>query len=232
MPRFLLKLSGEALGGGEFGIDPEVLERICNEIKMLRENAVELAIVLGGGNLFRGQKLAERGMDRVVGDRMGMLATIMNGLACGDFLSRQGVPAQVFSASGIAGIVSGYHRDQALQAMSQGQVAILTGGTGNPFFTTDTAACLRGIELGVDAVLKATNVDGVYDADPRDNPEAARFSSITYDEVLKRELGVMDLTAIVICKEQNMPLVVFDMNDPGNLGRVVRGEDVGTRVVL
>jgi uridylate kinase len=170
-------------------------------------------------------------MDRVVGDRMGMLATVMNGLAMSDFLSQAGVPNQLYSSVAMAGIASGYHRDEVAETMAARSVAILSGGTGNPFFTTDTAACLRGIELGVDAVLKATNVDGVYDADPKVDANARKFDTITYTQVLQRELGVMDQTAIVLCKENDMPLVVFNMAEPGALVAIAKGENVGTRVV-
>ncbi len=231
MPNLLLKLSGEAMGGGATGIDPGALQRFAGDVKALVAEGVGLALVLGGGNLFRGEKLAASGMDRVMGDRIGMLATVMNGLAFGDFLARGGVPNKVFSSIPIAGVADGYNRDEARRIMRAGEVAILTGGTGNPYFTTDTAACLRGIELGVDAVLKATNVDGVYDADPKLEPTAKKFDTITYDEVLSRELGVMDLTAIVLCREQQMPLVVFDMHRDGALLAVARGEPEGTRVV-
>ena len=169
-------------------------------------------------------------MDRVVGDRMGMLATIMNALALGDFLTRAGIANNVFSASGIPGITPAYERDLALTALSQGRVVILSGGTGNPFFTTDTAACLRGIELSTDAVLKATNVDGVYSADPKKDPNATRYSQITFDQVLEQQLSVMDLTAMVLCRENAMPVVVFDVNAEGALVAISRGENVGTRV--
>ncbi len=232
MARLLLKLSGEALGGDSgFGLAPDVLAATCKNLRDMVAQGVQLALVVGGGNLFRGQHLAQAGMDRVVGDRMGMLATVMNGLALGDFLSQTGVATQVYCSAAIPGIAAGYHRDLAHRDMSEGKVVILTGGTGNPFFTTDTAACLRGIELGVDAVLKATNVDGVYDADPKSNAAATKFDTITYDEVLARGLGVMDLTAIVLCKENNMPLVVFDMLAEGALQAIARGETPGTRVV-
>ena len=170
-------------------------------------------------------------MDRVVGDRMGMLATVMNGLAMGDFLTQAGVPNSLYSSVAIAGIARGYNRDDARADMASGRVAVLSGGTGNPFFTTDTAACLRGVELGVDVVLKATNVDGVYDSDPKQNPDAQKFDTISYTEVLHRELGVMDLTAIVLCKENDMPLVVFDMLESGALAAIASGAKVGTRVV-
>ena len=231
MSRLLLKLSGESLGGttGQ-GIEPDVLEHFCREIRIAVDAGIELGVVLGGGNLFRGAALSQAGMDRVVGDRMGMLATIMNALALGDFLTRAGIANNVFSASGIPGITPAYERDLALTAMSQGRVVILSGGTGNPFFTTDTAACLRGIELSTDAVLKATNVDGVYSADPKKDPNATRYSQITFDQVLEQQLSVMDLTAMVLCRENAMPVVVFDVNAEGALVAISRGENVGTRV--
>ena len=212
------------------GIDPAVLGHFCREIKGAVNAGIELGVVLGGGNLFRGAALSEAGMDRVVGDRMGMLATIMNALALGDFLSREGIANQVFTATGIPGIAPAYERDQALSAMKQGKVLILSGGTGNPLFTTDTAACLRGIELRTDAVLKATNVDGVYSADPKKDPSATRFSRITFDQVLQQQLGVMDLTAMVLCRENQMPIVVFDVNAEGALVAISQGADIGTRV--
>tara|TARA_B100000242_G_scaffold290780_1_gene262806 strand:- start:1273 stop:1983 length:711 start_codon:yes stop_codon:yes gene_type:complete len=231
LSRLLLKLSGESLGGttGQ-GIEPDVLGHFCREIRIAVDAGIELGVVLGGGNLFRGAALSQAGMDRVVGDRMGMLATIMNALALGDFLTRAGIANNVFSASGIPGITPAYERDLALTAMSQGRVVILSGGTGNPFFTTDTAACLRGIELSTDAVLKATNVDGVYSADPKKDPNATRYSQITFDQVLEQQLSVMDLTAMVLCRENAMPVVVFDVNAEGALVAISRGENVGTRV--
>lgn len=232
MPNFLLKLSGEALGGeAGFGLEPQVLQRLAVDIKSLVDKGTGLALVLGGGNLFRGQQLAQSGMDRVVGDRMGMLATVMNGLAMGDFLSQAGVANKLFSSMAIAGLAPGYQRDEVKELMQQGVVCILSGGTGNPFFTTDTAACLRGVELGVDAVLKATNVDGVYDADPKIHAHARKFDTVSYDEVIQRQLGVMDLTAIVLCKENAMPLVVFDMLAKDVLQDIAGGKSVGTRVV-
>ncbi len=231
MTAYLLKLSGEALGGeAGTGIDPAVLEQFAVEIKQASMAGVKLSVVLGGGNLFRGASLSKAGMDRVVGDRMGMLATIMNALALGDFLRRQGVANQVMSAAAIPGMVQGYQRDTAMQAMSAGEVVILSGGTGNPYFTTDTAACLRGVELQVDSVLKATNVDGIYSADPRTDTGAQRYDAISYDEVLQKQLGVMDLTAIVLCKENNMPLIVFDAHRKGALLDLAAGQSVGTKV--
>ena len=231
MSRLLLKLSGESLGGTTGrGIEPDVLGHFCREIRIAVDAGIELGVVLGGGNLFRGAALSQAGMDRVVGDRMGMLATIMNALALGDFLTRAGIANNVFSASGIPGITPAYQRDLALTAMSQGRVVILSGGTGNPFFTTDTAACLRGIELSTDAVLKATNVDGIYSADPKKDPNATRYSQITFDQVLEQQLSVMDLTAMVLCRENAMPVVVFDVNAEGALVAISRGENVGTRV--
>ncbi len=212
------------------GIDPKVLQHVCRQIQGAVDAGIELGVVLGGGNLFRGAALSQSGMDRVVGDRMGMLATIMNALALGDFLTREGIANQVYAATGIPGIARAYERDHALSAMSQGMVAILSGGTGSPFFTTDTAACLRGIELRTDAVLKATNVDGVYSADPKQDPDARRYARITFDQVLEQQLGVMDLAAMVLCRENAMPIVVFDLSVEGSLVSISRGEDVGTRV--
>ena len=232
MPRLLLKLSGEALGGesGQ-GIDPVVLGHFCEQIKQAVTAGIELGVVLGGGNLFRGAALSQAGMDRVVGDRMGMLATIMNALALGDFLTREGIANQVYAATGIPGVAPTYERDQALENLKQGQVVILSGGTGNSLFTTDTAACLRGIELKADAVLKATNVDGVYSADPKVDPQARRYSTISFDDVLTKQLGVMDLTAMVLCRDHQMPVVVFDVSADGALVAISQGADIGTRIL-
>lgn len=232
MPRLLLKLSGEALGGesGQ-GIDPVVLGHFCRQIKQAVTAGIELGVVLGGGNLFRGAELSQAGMDRVVGDRMGMLATIMNALALGDFLTSEGIANQVYAATGIQGVAPAYERDQALEKMKRGQVVVLSGGTGNPLFTTDTAACLRGIELKVDAVLKATNVDGVYSADPKVDPQAQRYSTISFDDVLDKQLGVMDLTAMVLCRDHQMPVVVFDVSADGALVAISQGADIGTRIL-
>ncbi|MEZ5558375.1 MAG: UMP kinase [Pseudomonadales bacterium] len=231
MQRLLLKLSGEALAGaGGFGIDPGIVARLCDEMRSLNAAGVELGLVLGGGNLFRGAALQAAGMDRVTGDQMGMLATVMNGLAFRDLLDRAGVAATVFSAIELPGVAERFQRDRALAALARGEVAIFVAGTGNPFFTTDTAACLRGIEIGADAVLKATKVDGVYSADPLRDSSAQRFDELTYDEVLARNLQVMDLTAICLCRDHGMPLVVFDMQASGALTRLTRGEKVGTRI--
>jgi uridylate kinase len=229
--RLLLKLSGEALAGeAGWGIDPSIVARLCSEIAAVVRDGVQVGLVLGGGNLFRGAALQAAGLDRVTGDHMGMLATVMNGLAFRDLLRRAGVAAEVFTAIELPGVARRFSRDEAVAALESGAVAVFVAGTGNPFFTTDTAACLRGIEIGADAVLKATKVDGVYDADPMKVPGAKRFDQLDYDEVLARGLAVMDLTAICLCRDHAMPLVVFDMNEPGALARLVKGERVGTLV--
>jgi uridylate kinase len=235
--RILLKLSGEALAPGRtgpeggFGIDPAVLDRLAGEIVALQRSGGQLAVVLGGGNLFRGAALQAAGMDRVTGDHMGMLATIMNGLAFRETLQAHGASATLFSALAVPGVVAGFSRDAALAALDQGQVVVLVAGTGNPFFTTDTAACLRAIELEAEAVLKATKVDGVYSADPLEDPSATRFDELSFDETLERQLGVMDLTAICLCRDHHMPIVVFDMNAKGALTAIINGDKVGTRIV-
>jgi uridylate kinase len=230
--RVLLKLSGEALAGAAgFGIDPDIVRGACSEIAAVTAAGTQVGLVLGGGNLFRGATLQAAGMDRVTGDQMGMLATVMNGLAFRDILRAEGLAAEALSAVEIAGVVHKYQRDRALELLESGTVVIFVAGTGNPFFTTDTAACLRGIEIGAEAVLKATKVDGVYSADPHKHPDAERFDELTYDEVLARDLQVMDHTAICLCREQGMPLVVFDMGAPGTLTRIINGDKVGTRIV-
>lgn len=229
--RVLLKLSGEALvGEEEFGIDPKVLDRMALEIGQLIGIGVQVGLVIGGGNLFRGAALSAAGLDRVTGDHMGMLATVMNSLAMRDALERSNIVTKVMSAIPMSGVVEHYDRRRALRDLKGGDVVIFSAGTGNPFFTTDSAACLRGIEIEADVVLKATKVDGVYSSDPMKDPTAVRYERLTYDEVLDKKLGVMDLTAICLCRDHGMPVRVFDMNKPGALTRVVVGEDEGTLI--
>jgi len=230
--RILLKLSGEALMGDlEFGIDPKVLDRMALEIGQLRGIGVQIGLVIGGGNLFRGKQLSEAGLDRVAGDHMGMLATVMNALAMRDALERANMTTRVMSAIPMSGVVDHYDRRSAIRALDSGDIVIFAAGTGNPFFTTDSAACLRGIEINADAVLKATNVDGVYTADPKKDPEASKYDTLTYQEVLEKQLGVMDLTAICLARDHNMPLRVYDMNESGVLARLVTGGSDGTLIV-
>ncbi|SDX07140.1 UMP kinase [Marinobacter mobilis] len=229
--RVLLKLSGEALMGElDFGIDPKVLDRMALEIGALVGIGVQVGLVIGGGNLFRGAALSAAGMDRVTGDHMGMLATVMNGLAMRDALERSNIRTRVMSAIPMSGIVEHYDRRRAVRDLKDGDVVIFCAGTGNPFFTTDSSACLRGIEIEADAVLKATKVDGVYSADPMLDPTAEKYDHLTYDEVLDKKLGVMDLTAICLARDHDMPLRIFDMNQPGVLTRIVTGEPEGTLV--
>ena len=229
--RILLKLSGEVLMGElEFGIDPNVLDRMALEIGQLRGIGVQVGLVVGGGNLFRGAALQEAGLDRVSGDHMGMLATVMNGLAMRDALERANIPTTLMSAIQMSGVVEHYDRRKSMRLLEQGDVVIFAAGTGNPFFTTDSAACLRGIEIQADVVFKATKVDGVYDSDPVKNPEAVKFDRLTYDEVLEKKLGVMDLTAICLCRDHDMPVKVFDMNQPGSLLAVTLGGTDGTTI--
>lgn len=229
--RILLKLSGEALIGEElFGIDPKVLDRMALEIGQLVGIGVQVGLVLGGGNLFRGAALNAAGMDRVTGDHMGMLATVMNALAMRDALERSNIATRVMSAIPMSGVVEHYDRRNAMRYLSSGDVVIFSAGTGNPFFTTDSAACLRGIEINADAVLKATKVDGVYTDDPVTNPEAKKYDRLSYDEVIEKQLAVMDLTAICLARDHDMPLRVFNMNKPGALATVVVGGDEGTLI--
>ena len=229
--RILLKLSGEALMGAEdFGIDPKVLDRMALEIGQLIGIGVQVGLVIGGGNLFRGAALSAAGMDRVTGDHMGMLATVMNGLAMRDSLERSNIQTRVMSAITMEGVTEHYDRRKAMRYLAGGDVVIFTAGTGNPFFTTDTAACLRGIEMGADVVLKATKVDGVYDRDPMKDPNAERFDKLSYDQVLDLKLGVMDLTAICLIRDHHMPLRVFNMNKPGALLNAVVGSAEGTLI--
>ncbi|MDP2559994.1 UMP kinase [Psychrobium sp. 1_MG-2023] len=229
--RILLKLSGEALVGEQgFGIDPKVLDRMAQEIKELQELGVQVGIVLGGGNIFRGEGLAEAGMNRVVGDQMGMLATVMNGLAMRDALHRAYVNARLMSAVDLKGVCDSYNWAGAISQLKEGRVVIFSAGTGNPFFTTDSAACLRGIEIEADVVLKGTKVDGVYSDDPVKNPEAEMYRELDYSTVLEKELKVMDLSAFTLARDHNMPIKVFNMNKPGALRSVIMGDDVGTLI--
>jgi uridylate kinase len=229
--RVLLKLSGEALmGDADFGIHPEVISRFAKEISELSTQGVELGIVIGGGNIFRGAGLAASGMDRVSGDHMGMLATVMNALALQDALEQHGAFCRVMSAIRINEVCEDYLRRRAIRHLEKGRVVIFAAGTGNPFFTTDSAASLRAVEIGAELMLKATQVDGVYSADPRTNPDAILYSELSYDEVINKRLGVMDTTAVVMCQEQQMPLRVFDVHKAGNLTKIIYGQDVGTLV--
>ncbi|WP_417658454.1 UMP kinase [Pseudidiomarina sp.] len=229
--RVLLKLSGEALMGDEpFGIDAKVLDRMAQEIKELVELGVQVGLVIGGGNLFRGEGLAKAGMNRVVGDHMGMLATVMNGLAMRDALHRAFVNARLMSAIELAGVCDSYNWADAISLLKSGRVVIFSAGTGNPFFTTDSAACLRGIEIEAELVLKGTKVDGVYSADPVTNPNAKLFRRISYNDVLEQQLKVMDLAAFTLARDHNLPIRVFNMNKPGVLRAVIMGEEEGTLI--
>lgn len=229
--RILLKLSGEALMGDiAYGIDSTVLDRIAKEITALVDMSIEVGLVIGGGNLFRGAQLSEAGLGRVTGDQMGMLATLMNALAMRDALERAGKPARIMSAIPMSGVVDHYDRRKAIYHLEQKRVVIFAAGTGNPFFTTDSAAALRGIEIEADVVLKATKVDGVYSADPIKDPTATFYPRLTYDEVLLKGLQVMDLTAICLCRDQHMPLRVYNIRKPGALAQVVQGYDEGTLI--
>jgi uridylate kinase len=229
--RILLKLSGEALLGHEqYGIDPAVIKRLAGEITAVKALGVEAGLVIGGGNIFRGAGLAKAGMDRVTADHMGMLATVINALALQDALESQGVLARVMSALQIHEVCEDYIRRRAIRHLEKGRVVILAAGTGNPFFTTDTAASLRAIEIGADVLIKATKVDGVYSADPITDADAKRYTHLSFDQVLSDKLEVMDATAIVMCRDNNVPLIVFDQNQPGALVRIVCGEPLGTTV--
>lgn len=229
--RILLKLSGESLMGEQhYGIDPVRLGQYAEQIKAAAGSGVEIAIVIGGGNIFRGMQGAAKGFDRVKGDQMGMLATVINSLALSSALTSIGQAAQVFTALNMYPIGEYYSKWKAIEAMREGKIAILSGGTGNPFFTTDTGAALRGVEVEADVMLKGTRVDGIYTADPEKDPTATKFQEISYDEVYTRGLKVMDLTATALCKENGLPIVVFDMDTPGNLAKVLAGENIGTLV--
>ena len=229
--RLLLKVSGEALlGSAGYGIDPVVIKRIADEIREVVELGVQVGLVLGGGNIFRGAGLAEAGVDRVTGDHMGMLATVINALALQDALEQNGTDARVMSALQIHDVCEDYIRRRAIRHLEKGRVVIFAAGTGNPFFTTDTAASLRAIEVGADLLIKATKVDGIYSADPVIDPDAIRYTELSFDYVLMEKLNVMDATAIVMCRENNLPLVVFNLNNAGELVRLVCGEKLGTSV--
>jgi len=229
--RILLKLSGEALRmDRQLEIDPAVVKRIAREIRDVRALGVEIGIVIGGGNIFRGLSASARGMDRVAADHMGMLATVINSLALQDFLEKEDVPTRVMSAIRLEAMAEPFIRRRAMSHLDRGRVVIFAAGTGNPYFTTDTAAALRAIEISAQAILKATKVDGIYTADPMEHPEAKRFESISYAEVIDRQLGVMDATAITFCRENRIPIIVFKLLESGNLKRVILGEKIGSIV--
>ena len=229
--RILLKLSGEVLlGSQEYGIDPPVIKRIASEITELLGLGVQVGLVIGGGNIFRGAGLAEAGMDRVTGDQMGMLGTVINALALQDALERQNAVARVMSALQINEVCEDYIRRRAIRHLEKGRVVIFAAGTGNPFFSTDTAASLRAIEIGADVLIKATKVDGIYSADPLKSSTAIRYDDLSFDQILTEKLNVMDATAVVMCRDNNLPLVVFNLNNPGDLVRLILGETLGTSV--
>jgi uridylate kinase len=229
--RIVLKISGESLLGDEnFGIDPEVLNRLAAELKAVQALGVQIGVVVGGGNIFRGQGLARAGMDRVTGDHMGMLATVINSLALQDSLERIDIMARVMSGFEINAVCEGFIRRRAVRHLEKNRIVIFAAGMGNPFFTTDTAASLRAIEIGADMLVKATRVDGVYDADPEIDSNATRFERLNFDKVIDDRLNVMDTTAVVMCRDNNLPIRVFDIHVPGNLMRLMQGENVGTLV--
>jgi uridylate kinase len=229
--RVLLKLSGEALmGDRQYGIDPEVVRGIAAQVAEARRDGIEVAVVVGGGNIFRGVAAAASGMDRATADYMGMLATAMNGLALQDALEQAGCATRVMSAIAMNEIAEPYIRRRAVRHLEKGRVVVLVAGTGNPYFTTDTAATLRAVELAAEVILKATRVDGVYDADPEKHPGATRFTQIGYTELLASRLEALDATAVSLAMDNEMPIVVFDMTQPGNILRAVRGETIGTRI--
>ncbi|MBD3754175.1 MAG: UMP kinase [Gammaproteobacteria bacterium] len=229
--RILLKFSGEALmGDNDFGLDAATLKKVVAQVSALRDLGVEVGIVVGGGNIFRGAQIQGSGIQRTTGDHMGMMATVINALALRDVIESVGIRAQVLSAMTIEGISSGFNANQVKKQLSDGEVLIFAAGTGSPFFTTDTAAALRGIEIDADIVLKATKVDGIYTADPKKDPDATRYSSLSYEEVIQKNLQVMDQTAFVLCRDHNMPIRVFDMFKDNAVIRIVQGEDEGTLV--
>ena len=229
--RVLLKLSGESLMGKQsYGIAPEMLEQYAKDIKEAVDHGVEVAIVIGGGNIFRGLSGASKGMDRVQGDYMGMLATLINSMALQAELEKQGMKTELLGGLAIEPICKEMSRRRAIEAMQEGRVVVIGGGTGNPFFTTDTASTLRAIEIKADVILKGTRVDGVYTADPEKDPTATKYNRLTFQEALGKKLKIMDLTAFALCEENDLPIYVFDMNQPGNLLKVVTGEPIGTEV--
>ena len=229
--RILLKLSGEALmGEADYGIDPKVLKRLAQEAIDVHDVGVEVAIVIGGGNIFRGEGLAAAGMDRVTGDHMGMLATVMNSLAMQDALEKLGAKARVMSAIKINDVCEDYIRRRAMRHLEKGRITIFAAGTGNPVFTTDSAAALRAAEIGADLLLKATKVDGVYSADPKKDKTAKRFEQLTYDQVIERKLAVMDTAAIALCRDHHIPLRIYDLSRAGDLMRIIKGQAIGTLV--
>jgi uridylate kinase len=229
--RVLLKLSGEALMGNlSYGIDPAIVEGIAAEVAEVARQSIQIAIVVGGGNIFRGVKGASAGMDRATADYIGMIATVMNAMTLQDALERQNVPTRVQTAIAMQELAEPYIRRRAMRHLEKGRVVIFGAGSGNPFFTTDTTAALRAAEIDAEVIFKATKVDGIYDADPRKNPQARRFQSLTYSHVLTHDLGVMDSTAIALCKDNNIPIVVFDLSVPGNIRRALLGETIGTIV--
>ena len=229
--RILLKLSGEALlGERQYGVDPAFCAFVARQVAVLHGMGVQVGIVVGGGNIFRGLAAAARGMDRATGDYIGMLATVMNGLALQDAIERAGIPVRVMSAIAMNEIAEPYIRRRAVRHLEKGRVAIFVAGTGNPYFTTDTAAALRAVEIGAEVLLKATKVDGVYDADPMKDPTATRYEQLSYHDVLKDQLKVLDAAAVSLCLENDLPIVVFDLNEPDNITRVARGDRVGTLI--
>jgi uridylate kinase len=229
--RLLLKLSGEVLmGSGQFGIDPETVQRVAGEVKEAKDAGYELCLVIGGGNIFRGIAGAARGLDRTTGDYMGMLATIMNALAMQNALEKLGVETRVQSAIPMATVCEPYIRRRAVRHLEKGRIVIFAAGTGNPFFTTDSGAALRAAEMNCDALFKGTSVDGIYNADPKQVPEARRFDTVSYDTVLSENLKVMDASAVALCRENNIPIIVFNIRERGNLSKVLRGEGTATTV--
>ena len=229
--RVLLKLSGEALmGEGGYGIDPKVVDHLAKEIKVIHDDGIEVGVVVGGGNIFRGVAGAAGGMDRAQADYMGMLATVINALALQDTFEKAGMDCRVMSAIEMRQIAEAYIRRRAIRHLEKGRITIFAAGTGNPYFTTDTGAALRACEINAEILMKATNVDGVYDSDPRKNPDAKKFDTITYSDVLNRDLKVMDATATALCRDNKMPIMVFDINEPGCFERAVGGQNVGTTV--